>query len=819
MSSGGVQNGVGHVPGRVPDGGPLGRDGGLPRNTGPQRGRGELDGLDVEVPEDAGVRDGMLGEVQESRGFFSSLLGIAGAFFGRMHPGLLDDDEAPIPEDHVPGRPVDDEEDPGLGEVDEDGTVWYDVEEAPEEELDRLREIPLSRRENLRMDKESALLREGLRVGREESSEVEARAPREIEPMYRGFMQTVLGSAYAAWDWLRGGVPSDPVPRDTRSLSEQNLGQIDQLQVDTAKCLQKLDEQIRRVKGESLLDKDKDPSRINPDVSSLALRDHAWRWGETAKAAFSEAVATLGWCTAGAGVAYGGSTLSSLVGGGVSGQLVSILGGSYLALSALRDLPGNVTDQTAISVIEKNLVEINRLLGQARQLIVQERQRQALSEKLGMVSQGRLEAIERLELELEVVDRHVAGRKEPGTGDDVVESRPRLPVVVGDGSQHGETLSGMARVRQAFSSFFAPVVQGLARAGRFLGDALGLTSLSALRKEDRAEGRAYEKTFSQGLRLLRRPSQDSIVDRARVQETARRMLGLSREQPADPREVQRRVRQLDRQIESIRPVLCLGENVVRHVRDGSGGAFGTLIVSDKDGGKYIVNSGRPAVHAMCHYLDMLARDVGEKNTLGVRVDDSGGLVLRDPGRRLYQFLAGAPQAMTSLFMHPVGAGSEWRAATEHAGRMWINDSSGQLPGGANRVVFEIGVEGGEDVLMLRFERLDRDELVSSVLDVPEHSMLKQLRMMDVAYRDAHRSGQRPVDGLDDEELMRRHEGSNKRLGIAGEDYGRWSLESLQNRRELLLGRLAREQVLLQRDNDSHQLLQNDDRLLVVSQRI
>jgi hypothetical protein len=34
--------------------------------------------------------------------------------------------------------------------------------------------------------------------------------------------------------------------------------------------------------------------------------------------------------------------MSSLTGGGISGQLVSVLGGSYLALSALRDLPGNV---------------------------------------------------------------------------------------------------------------------------------------------------------------------------------------------------------------------------------------------------------------------------------------------------------------------------------------------------------------------------------------------------------------------------------------------------------------------------------------------
>src|SRR5690606_7050154 len=111
---------------------------------------------------------------------------------------------------------------------------------------------------------------------------------------------------------------------------------------------------------------------------------------------------------------YGGSTVSSLTGGGISGNLASLLGGAYVALSALRVLPENVIDQTTINLIEKSLVEINELLGTAQELIVKEQHRQGLSEKLGVMSQGRMETIERLELELEVVDRQLVGRKESG---------------------------------------------------------------------------------------------------------------------------------------------------------------------------------------------------------------------------------------------------------------------------------------------------------------------------------------------------------------------------------------------------------------------
>ncbi|MGB3275685.1 MAG: hypothetical protein WBA82_05795 [Castellaniella sp.] len=838
---GGVQNGVGHVQGRVQHGEPLVHDKGLSQQTGIQSGRGEMEGHDIEVS-DGTVRQEVLNGGQESRGVFATLwsvgtnlLGAANEFAKQMNPGLYDDEESVVGEDEidvVDENPVieEDEIEPSsekpryidIGEMDENGDVWYDVLDGTEEDPVFLEPAPISRQDNLRMDKDHALLHEGFRVGKKEPDQVEEHAPKEqIAPMNQGFMQKTLGVAYSAWSWLRGGSSTpESVPQDTRSVSEKNISQIEKLQIDTAKCLQKLDEQVQKVTGKSIMDQNPDPSKIKPDVSSLGFQDHAWRWGETTKASFSEAVKTLGWCAAGAGIAYGGSTVSSLTGGGISGSLVSILGGSYVALSALRDLPGNVTDRTTVNMIEKSLAEINQLLGTAQELILKEQHRQELSEKLGMMSQGRLETIERLELELEVVDRRLVGRKESGSVESV-ESQPRLPAVVGDGVTRSETLSGIARVKQAFSSFFAPVVEGLSRAGRFLGDALGLTGLSMIQKMDRDENRAYESTYAKGLQLLQQQSQDSIMSRDLVQKAALRMLELPQERPTEPKEVSQRVRQIAHKGDSMRPVLCLGENVVRHVRDGSGGSFGTLIVPDKGGNRFVVNSGQPTVRAMCHYLDVLARDVGKENTLGVKVDDSGSLVLHDPDRRLYQFLVGAPQAMTPLFMSPVGAGSQWREATEHAGRMWINDSSGQLPGGANRVVFEIGVDEGRDVLKLRFEHLDRDELVSSVSDMPEHSMSKQLALMDTAYRDAYRSGSQSatVDSLDDESLMRRYKGSNELLGVPGEDYGRWPLESLQERREQLLSRLAKEQVLLQRDNDSYQLLQNDDQLRVVSQRV
>jgi hypothetical protein len=851
---GGVQNSVGHVPMHVSSGGSLGHDKELTKTTGLQSGRGELEGFKVQVS-DGGSRKELLKDSQETQGWLSwwsnlkagvnlggDVLGSAHEFVGKMY-GLHDDDVESVPKEEGSDRALVEEgikEGGGVESVpkeedirvvicerDENDDLLHDALEdlKPGQKLMFVENIPISRGENLMREKEVAMRREGFRLKSEEQDSREIKSEeqdsREIKSMEQGLMQAIRGKASAAWNWLWGrDSKSESVSQDTRSVSEKNLSKIEALQENLANCMQKLDEQVVKVNGKaaSILDKNIDPSKIKSDVSALGFRDHDWRWGETAKASFSQAVSTLGWCAAGAGIAYGGSTVSSLTGGGTSGRLASLLGGAYVALSALRDLPENVANQTTVNLIEKSLVEINQLLGTVQELIVKEQHRQELSEKLGVMSQGRMETIERLELELEVVDRQLVGRKESGAEVEPVESSPRLPAVVGDGATRSETLSGMARVKQAFSSFFAPVVEGLSRAGRFLGDALGLTDLGKVKKMDRDEERAYVSTYAKGLRLLQHPSDDAIMDRTLVQQAARRMLGIPEERlDHSPGEVQQRIRQIKHKSASMLPVLRLGENVVRHVREGAGGSFGTLIVTDKGIGRYVVNSGQPTVRAMCHYLDVLARDVGEKNTLGVKVDDSGSLVLHDPDRRLYQFLMGAPQAMSPLFMSPVGAGSQWREATEHAGRMWINDSSGQLPGDANRVVFEIGVDEGKDVLKLRFEHLDRDELVSSVLDVPEHSMSTQLKLMDTAYRDAYRSGSKrvAVDSLDDEALMRRYENLNKQLGVSGED----SLKNLQERREQILNRLAKEQVLLQRDNDSLQLLQNDDQLRVVTQRV
>src|SRR5690606_629427 len=118
---------------------------------------------------------------------------------------------------------------------------------------------------------------------------------REIESMEQGLMQAIRGKASAAWNWLWGrDSKSESVSQDTRSVSEKNLSKIETLQENLANCMQKLDEQVVKVNGKdaSILNKNIDPSKIKSDVSALGFQDHAWRWGETAKASFSQAVST-----------------------------------------------------------------------------------------------------------------------------------------------------------------------------------------------------------------------------------------------------------------------------------------------------------------------------------------------------------------------------------------------------------------------------------------------------------------------------------------------------------------------------------------------
>src|SRR5690606_31178914 len=192
----GVHNGVGPMQGHVQSGESLGHDTSLSQSTGVQRGRGELEGHDIEVS-DGRARQEVLDSSKETQGRFSrwtsslwnrgkDLANASHEFMVQMHPQMDDDVEeetisgqdetqGPVQEPRERQQGVEDEV--GAGELEENATVWYDINGGTGEEIGELREIPPSREETLRRDKDHARPRERLRLKQHEAPRTEEHAP------------------------------------------------------------------------------------------------------------------------------------------------------------------------------------------------------------------------------------------------------------------------------------------------------------------------------------------------------------------------------------------------------------------------------------------------------------------------------------------------------------------------------------------------------------------------------------------------------------------------------------------------------------------
>lgn len=791
-----------------------------------QAGHGKLEDHEIRVS-DGQSREAIGENAQETQGavhrwlsalwstagnvasFTSDVLAAAEEFTQQIHPDLADDEDDTVSNE---ARTEENTEPP----QETTGT---------EKELDAselLHLSPFSRQDLLWNDMATALLREGFKLHEKEGSIVQGSGA-QTAALEKGLLQSLSENLNKGLKWLMPGWGKGKPAEDTQALNldERNMKQAERLVLKAAEKLGTLDAQIFKLTDKHLLDGDSTTVRI--DMTKLGVQDHMTRWSAQARGAFNQSVSTLGQLT----LAVAVPTATSALGAGLGARLTSILGGAYLALRAVRDYKDNVNDRATVTLIENSLKEVNALLTQVQQLLNLESYRQNLDEKLLVSSLGRREKIKRLNLEFEVVDRKLDIQQlngsvpAQGNAQTIQASRsPSLAPTIGDGANRSQTLSGVQRLKQAFTSFFAPVVERLSRVGRFLGDALGLTEYSQHLGQARRDEKAYEKTYVHGLQLMRQRPKDSILNDDLLLRTAKRTLGMPEDPPSDHRENQDRLERLDQQIRQMRPVMHMGEHIVRLV-GSSDASFGTLLVTPETQGAHpeVVNSGLPTTRAVCHYLDALAKD-GPATDAGPKVEAGadGSLLLPDENRGLYHFLLGAPTATSALFSAPVGGGAAWGDATEAAGRMWIDDHAGGLPGGANRVSFQTEMRDGKAFLRLHFSHVDRDD-PSLTLSRPG-SALSRIRTMDVAYRDAYggKRAQAPSD-LGDDVLARRYHDACKRLGMSAEDYGTWPVEQLEHRRSELITQIAREQTLLQNEQHSILALRNDDRLQLVNRTV
>lgn len=663
-----------------------------------------------------------------------------------------------------------------------------------------------------------------------------------------------------------------PGPAEKISVAQARLEEIDELQVSIRSDMEKLNATVFEYTGVRILPEDL--SETMPDESMLTFFDHAWGVGQTAIAGASQMVTLAGTAAAGAGVAAVGSLAATAAGVGIMGRLGATLSGLYIIGSALRSYPQNVMDQTAVNMIENGMKDINVKLAKMNDMIALENQRDELSYKKLLVSAGRSEIIANRSLEMEVISRQITRHEDAdkslsleefldedhevnasgdatGTGADMkvgdadagqaAATRASLkPVTVGDGLQRRETLSGLASIKQSFLSFFSPVVQGLKQAGQYVGDLLGITSYSRLMKQEKSLEQSYAVSYGSGIGVLKTGAPDSDINKVRALFAEERELGFPGWQAADAMAAVRGSSR-NTQTGSFTNVLNIGENLVRNLRTSADISNGTLHLKDPGSKDKFVNSDLLTTRSICHFLNFMAQDMGANNPIGVNLDDDGTLTVPDNDQRLYRFLAGSPQAMSPLFAGDMGKGSTWREAIENAGRLYIHDFSGRLPGGANCVIIDTATENGETALKLRFASLDRNALLASVGTMTAELMSAVVRssvnLSNAAFnmsgeslrarvREAAKheyrvglSSTTDLAGLDEAGLMKKYAEMNQRLETPGEDYSNWSLQDLRIRYGQLADLQHKEINLFRQDDRGLKELLDDDGLRALRQRV
>eukprot|EP00887_Chlorella_sp_A99_P004406 scaffold39.g4406.t1 len=314
-------------------------------------------------------------------------------------------------------------------------------------------------------------------------------------------VQTTVNTVHSVYTYVTDSPESTKTKESEKKLTlqEQNIAKLGKLSTQIDDKLLKLNEQLRIMGAEQL----QQPESQRLDKPKLTMWDTLTRWNHQARGAFSATVSTIGWGAVGAGVATGGSLVPHL---GV--QATAILSGAYLGLSALKDFPSLAHNQGAISLVEATLKDVDKDFAELERLQVQEKSRQQGMTRTMLVSLERQEHVDMLKTELDEVSR--AMETAPSSLDKLIPTRHEL--TVSDGTQRQETLTGVAKAKQAFQSFFSAIGSGLASIGRFIAD---LPNVPGRFMERRAAGKA-ELAYTQGegktvLSTLSVPKENSLV--------------------------------------------------------------------------------------------------------------------------------------------------------------------------------------------------------------------------------------------------------------------------------------------------------------------
>lgn len=263
-------------------------------------------------------------------------------------------------------------------------------------------------------------------------------------------------------------------------------------------------------------------------------------------------------------------------------------------------------------------------------------------------------------------------------------------VKVGDGAERNRNLS----LGESAKSFFKALAEPFLALGRGIKDFFSTES-----REARLD-KAYAARNAQMVQALATPMPNSVLGEKGV---------------LDKLEAHAKSLHSPLSRQQIQELVATGERLVVALRDAPNGNS-PLSIKGGDGQQYTVDSGIHTTRALSWYmmamgaLQDVRRDEAQLNTPS-SMPTNGSFLMKDPGNRIYQFMAQAPTScsrMSTHFNERSSTDSQHKIIglfpTGKPAQRGIEDFRGMLPGQGGSILFDkLHGRNGSQELFVKFE--------------------------------------------------------------------------------------------------------------------
>ncbi len=476
-----------------------------------------------------------------------------------------------------------------------------------------------------------------------------------------------------AWDLLRGMVTSvfsteesmpTEAPKPLR-VAQKNAARLQELNGQIDDRLHRLDVQLKAMGAATK----HLHAPVRRNAAQLGFYSNVQCFNYRVRGYLSAAVPFLGKLAGVAGVSTVAMAAAPLAGpllvAGVTAT--TALTGAYAMAKSVQSLPGEATASGGDALTKTVYAELEFLLTEQQNLLAQESARTTQSLRIeGGIEMRKLHIVQ---LKAELAHLEQLGKPEAVAA----SSAPRHRVELGSGAQRTQMLDVVARTRDAFAAFFAPIGHGLASIGRFI---TGLPSLPG-RLLDRWAAAKHEQAYMDNLlEVLGARRDNSLVG----------VVGAGAMVRAEgARSVLKDV-EIDAQ-------LRMGENLVRALQEEPSANFGRVLYkSARNLTGDAVSASIATARAIAWYAEAMAHAPAGTGGLASMVarHADGSMTVSDPDSKLFSFLRSVPTAYAVV-------------AGDGPPVIRIDDHRQGMPGGMQGMEFKMVLDGkGNAQLHLSF---------------------------------------------------------------------------------------------------------------------